>query len=139
MRALLGVLLWALTTWLGVLVLSHVQLSRLGISDFDFSAHNKSPHCGLEDSGPNSFCNALMQVFLLVANYLGALCLYRRVLISLLCGPCVCSLCQVLYFEHRLRIVVSQHICSTVGCMACELHFLFDMLSQAMSMPATVR
>ena len=39
----------------------HMKLSRLGISDFDFSSFNKSPHCGLEDCGPNSFCNALLQ------------------------------------------------------------------------------
>ena len=38
------------------------QLSRLGMSDFDFSLYNSSEFAGLEDVGPNSLVNSLLQV-----------------------------------------------------------------------------
>lgn len=39
----------------------HIRLSFMGISGFDFSIHNGTPFAGLEDSGPNSFANSLLQ------------------------------------------------------------------------------
>jgi hypothetical protein len=45
---------------------------------------------------------------------------------------------QLLYFDHRFRAITCSHICGDLGCLACEFHFLFDMLSQALTMPPNV-
>jgi hypothetical protein len=110
----------------------------VGLSDFDFSSFNQSPHCGLEDCGPNSFCNALLQV----PVFLHLLHVFLLLLPLLFwmhdtLGGCVCR--QVLFFEHRFRHAVSGHVCSMSNCMACELKFLFDILSQSLSMASNVR
>jgi hypothetical protein len=49
------------------------------------------------------------------------------------------SMLQMLFFEHRLRDVVSTHLCPSVGCVVCELRFLFDILAQASAIPPKTR
>ncbi len=71
--------------------------------------------------------------------YVPCVCIRARVCWwTWLCGPGRCS-AQVLFFGHRFRAAVSTHACSLSGCITCELKFLFDILSQSLSMSASVR
>jgi hypothetical protein len=47
---------------------------RYGLADFDFGAFNATPFCGLEDCGPNAFCNSLLQVWAVESPWFGRWC-----------------------------------------------------------------
>ncbi|KAK9457055.1 ubiquitin carboxyl-terminal hydrolase-domain-containing protein [Dipodascopsis uninucleata] len=78
-----------------------IKYSRFGVEDFDFGFYNRTPYAGLETHLPNSYTNALLQ-------------LYRFI---------------PLVYSFSLHHVAGN--CTTEKCLLCELGFLFDMLSKA--------
>ncbi len=82
-----------------------IKLSKLGISDFDFSQYNKTTFVGLENSIPNSFSNSVIQMMYLVPEV-------RATLLAHSCPRDTCLSCELGFLFHMLD--QAKH---STGCM----------------------
>ncbi|GAO46990.1 hypothetical protein G7K_1204-t1 [Saitoella complicata NRRL Y-17804] len=78
-----------------------IQYSKFGIEDFDFGFYNKTAFAGLETHIPNSYCNALLQMYHFIPHL------------------------------RRMSLAHMSASCSRHKCMFCELGFLSNMLQDA--------
>ena len=72
-----------------------IKYSKLGVEDFDFRYYNKTNFAGLETHIPNAYCNALLQVIIIVHSSSSIFCIHWSTL-------WYCSLCH-----HRLHPYLS--------------------------------
>jgi PAB-dependent poly(A)-specific ribonuclease subunit 2 len=72
-----------------------IKLSKLGISDFDFSALNKTSFVGLENAIPNSYVNSVLQMLYFIPEI-------RIAVERHTCSEDVCLCCELSFLMHML-------------------------------------
>lgn len=96
-----------------------MRYTKGAIDESELARYNSTLLCGLDNTLPNSYANALIQV--IIKTFLITIIQQRLKKMFL-------SVFQVLYYIPGLQHILLEHLCQREFCLACELSFLFHML-----------
>ncbi|SPQ93578.1 USP domain-containing protein [Plasmodiophora brassicae] len=72
-----------------------VKSGRLGTNDFNFSSHNHTSYCGLDNLFPNSYCNSAFQALFFIVPV-------RVHMMNHVCDREICLMCELGFLFHMM-------------------------------------
>lgn len=112
-----------------------VKYSRLGYDEFDFDQYNPTSFAGLEATLPNSYCNAMLQVSVIISVRILEVFAHHVRNEKTKNHKSSLVILQLLYYCEPVRIALLSHSCQEEFCLSCELGFLFHMLDTSRGVP----
>lgn len=110
--------------------------NKVNYDEYDFARHNDSVFAALDSTLPNSYSNNMLQVIVLNLYLYPKRISYGFLIVA---TPRVWIMDmlahhhhQALFFIAPFRAAILRHLCTKEFCLACELSFLFHMLTTSL-------